>query len=143
MRVAVPTIVSICCSNNKRLRKGASCRSPFSLTPIRRFLIRPLSSNLQCRVLICGSFPNSLIEYSTLFQKYVFNQFQGVIRTSAESQLKDKISPCTMGLPEIPPAPLYQRGVGGDFRDELAIQNSLANLEFLDVDPAYRLITYF
>ena len=83
------------------------------------------------------------VYFWTLFQKYVFNQFQAVIRTSAESQPRDKISPWTTGLPEIPPAPLYQRGVGGDFRDELAIQNSLPNLEFLDVDPAYRLITYF
>ena len=82
------------------------------------------------------------INFLTLFQKYVLNQFQAVIRTSAESQPRDKISPWTTGLPEIPPAPLYQRGVGGDFRDELAIQNSLPNLEFLDVDPAYRLITY-
>ena len=34
---------------------------------------------------------------------------------------------------KIPLAPLYQRGVWGELRDELVIQNSLPNLEFLDV----------
>ena len=57
--------------------------------------------------------PRQPFHFWTLFQKYVFNQFQAVIRTSAESQPRDKISPGTAGLPEIPPAPLYQRGVGG------------------------------
>jgi hypothetical protein len=94
---------------------------------------------------ICWCFESLALssDFWTLFQKYVFNQFQAVIGTWAESQPRDKISPWTTALPEIPPAPLYQRGVGGDFRDKLALQNSLPNLESLDVVPAYRLITYF
>jgi hypothetical protein len=65
-------------------------------------------------------------ELWALFKKYVIDHFSGVIRRLAEPQPVARIFLRTTALPEIPPAPLYERGVGGDFRDGLAKHDFLA-----------------
>jgi hypothetical protein len=60
----------------------------------------------------------------------VINLFWGIIHRLAQPHPAASIFPRTTTLPEIPPAPLYQRGVGGDFRDGLTKKNFLENFKF-------------
>jgi len=70
-------------------------------------------------------------QFWALFEKYVIDHFSGVICRLAEPQPAARIFHRTTALPEIPPAPLYQRGVAGDFRDGLTKQDFLTNFKFL------------
>jgi hypothetical protein len=62
------------------------------------------------------------------------DRFLGIIPGSAELQAACWLFPGTPALPEIPPAPLYQRGVGGDFREGSAKQDFLANFKIFHFD---------
>jgi hypothetical protein len=57
-----------------------------------------------------------------MFETHVMNECTKAVRSMTGPQLVDRISPGNMALSEIPPAPLFKRGVGGDFRDGPATQ---------------------
>jgi hypothetical protein len=73
-------------------------------------------------------------KFWALFEKYVIDRHSGFIRRLAEPQPAARIFPGTTALPEIPPAPLYQRGVGGDFRKGSSKQDFLANFKIFYFD---------
>jgi hypothetical protein len=72
------------------------------------------------------------------------NEFLKAVRRMAEVQPVARIFPGSTALPEIPPAPLFLRGVGGDFRDGRAKDDFLAILKIFhfarpgDESPTFR-----
>jgi len=64
------------------------------------------------------------------------NEFLKAARKMAGPQSGARIFPGSMALPEIPPAPLYERGVGGDFRDGPAKHDFLAIFKIFHFDRA-------